>query len=276
MENTSMHSLLLADEERVVNTLRALERSDRSCEKSIAALNDELGTLLLRYNSSCVGDRARQAAADGMTATARDSLDLLLSADAKLEVDKRRHRSGTAYLLALALILGAAAVFIIAKHPILAYVCLGGALICAFLSGLLWFREGSAHVAQRLDSESIWRTLKKVTETMDMKLEEQSGLALQTDDGGIDGDKAPLDERELELMGELLEALYTDSGEFALRQLKRLRPYLREKGLELVEYGEDTAEYFEVFPSKTGSATLRPALLYGDRLLMTGRAAAAE
>ena len=79
---------------------------------------------------------------------------------------------------------------------------------------------------------------------------------------------------ELELVCELLEALYTASGDYALRQLKRLRPYLREKGIETVDYGPETAELFERLPSKQGTATLRPALLYGGKLLMAGRAAA--
>ena len=54
---TSMQSLLSADEERVQNTLKANQSVDRSRDLSIQTLDDELSALLLRYNASCVGRR---------------------------------------------------------------------------------------------------------------------------------------------------------------------------------------------------------------------------
>ena len=75
-------------------------------------------------------------------------------------------------------------------------------------------------------------------------------------------------------MEELLEALYTANGDYALLKLKRLRPYLKEKGLELVDYSADTAELFELMPSKNAAVTLRPAIVHEKKLLAAGRATA--
>ena len=89
---------------------------------------------------------------------------------------------------------------------------------------------------------------------------------------GTAGGAAALDEASLKLVGSLLEALYADNGDFALRQLKQLRPWLNRHGIELKDYGPETAELFELLPSKKTSATLRPALVAGEKLLLVGRA----
>ena len=145
----------------------------------------------------------------------------------------------------------------------------------AFLAGRLWTKPGKPQAVSTLDADVMWYTLKKTAETMDRKLGEYSALAQarRAQEQAAESERPPLEQAELELLGELLEALYTANGDYALRQLKRLRPYLREKGLELVEYSAETAEYFDLLPTKNAAATLRPALLYGKKLLMTGRAA---
>ena len=83
----------------------------------------------------------------------------------------------------------------------------------------------------------------------------------------------PLDPEELQPFGDLLEGLYSESGEYALRQLKKLRPYLRRRGVEVTDYDAGNAVYFDILPTKNEDRTLRPALLAGDKLLLAGRAA---
>ena len=77
---------------------------------------------------------------------------------------------------------------------------------------------------------------------------------------------------ELALFSDLLEALYAGSGPFALRQLAKIPAFLEKQGVELADYGDDTAEMFELLPSRNPAMTQRPALLAGDRLLVSGKA----
>ena len=139
-------------------------------------------------------------------------------------------------------------------------------------------KEGAPQAVDTLDPERLWATLKKTAETMDRKLGEYGALAQERRERqeASEREKLPLDRDELALVGELLEALYTDNGAFALRQLRRLRPWLQSKGLETVDYSAETAELFELLPSKHEAVTLRPALLQGKKLLTVGRAAVPE
>lgn len=276
MEQTTMQALLAADEERVRNTLCAGQTVDKSREIGLKTLSDELGALLLRYNAAYVDEPERQAAAAAMTATARDGLDLLLAGKTELTPGKRQLRAGAPWLLLLAVGCAAAGVWLLPRIEPAAWGCLALSVLAAFLSGRLWSKQGAAQAVSTLDPERMWQTLKKTAETMDRRLEEICDLlrAREEQRQAADGDRPPLEPEELELLSQLLEALYTADGEFALRQLKRLRPYLRDKGLELADYSPETAELFELLPSRRETATLRPALLYGKKLLMTGRAAA--
>ena len=276
MDKTTMTSLLAEDEERVRGTLCAGQTVDKSRESGLRTLSDELGALLRRYNAACVDDPERQAAAAAMTATARDGLDLLLAGKTELTAPARQLRLGAPWLLIAALACGGAGVWLLAKNELAACICLGAALLLAFVSGRIWTKLGAAQAVSTLDPERLWHTLKQTAETMDRKLDELSDLRRAREERrqAEESAKLPLEQTELELVCELLEALYTASGDYALRQLKRLRPYLREKGIETVDYGPETAELFERLPSKQGTATLRPALLYGGKLLMAGRAAA--
>lgn len=275
MEQTTMQALLETDEERVRNTLRAGQSVDQSRESGLRTLSDELGALLLRYNAGCVDDPERQAVADAMTAAARDGLDLLLAGKTELKPGKRETRLGAPWLLLAALALGAAALWLLPRYAPAGWIGCALAVLCAFVSGRIWRKEGAPQAVDTLDPERLWATLKNTAETMDRKLGEYAALARERREReqAAEREKLPLDREELALAAELLEALYTDNGDFALRQLRRLRPWLRAKGVETVDYGPETRELFELLPSKNEAVTLRPALLYGQKLLMTGRAA---
>ena len=278
MEQTTMQSLLASDEERLRNTLRAGQSVDQSRELGVRTLSDELGALLLRYNASCVDDPERQAVADAMTAAARDGLDLLLAGQTELKPGKKQARLGAPWLLIAALGLGAAGVLLTPQWSYAVWVGCALAVVFAYLAGRIWMKEGAPQAVDTLDPERLWATLKKTAETMDRKLGEYGALAQERRERqeASEREKLPLDRDELALVGELLEALYTDNGAFALRQLRRLRPWLQSKGLETVDYSAETAELFELLPSKHEAVTLRPALLQGKKLLTVGRAAVPE
>ena len=273
MEQTSMQALLQADEERLRHTLRANDSIEKSREHSVETLGEELGDLLLRYNAACGADRMRQALADCVTATARDSLALLKAAGAEKET-ARRESSGWAMLLLLIAVAAAAASILLGETMRLAAIgCAAAAVIAAFAAGRLWFHRQEVSVRPTLDPEALWLGLKRTSETMDQKIDafcERASEWAQAQEKANSGEA--LDEETIRLFGDLLEALYADNGDFALRQLKKVRPCLRALGVETVDYSGENAELFELFPSKRPGLTLRPALRAGERLLLAGRA----
>ena len=272
MEDTSMLALLLADEEALRRTLRANRSVDKSRESAVETLRDELGTMLLRYNAACAQEPARQAVADGLTATLRDALDLLLAGEAEKETPPRRVNAGALAALLLAVLLGAGALLFLKAIPLAAYGCLAGALVCAFLAGRFWFSAREVTVRPAVDPDAVWYAMKKSAETMDRKIAEYLA-AQQALDGKAGAETAgPLGREELALYGDLLEALYAGNGAFALRQLGKLPAYLEKRGVELAEYSEETAELFELLPSRNQTMTQRPALLAGEKLLLSGNA----
>lgn len=272
MEKTSLQALLREDEDRLLHTLRASESIEKSRDKSVETLSEELSSLLLRYNAACAPDRMRQALADCLAATARDSIMLLKAGGADKEVSRRESSGWAALLLMLAAAAAAACVLLLERLRPVGVGCAAAAVILAFLAGRLWFRERSVSVRATLDPDVLMLGMKRVGETMDRKIDvfcERAGeWSAETKPGG----EAPLGEEELRLFGDLLEALYADSGDFALRQLNKIRPCLRSLGLALADYSGDNAELFEVLPSRNAGTTLRPAILAGDRLLLAGRA----
>lgn len=273
MEQTSMQALLQADEERLRHTLRANDSIEKSREHSLDTLSGELGDLLLRYNAACGSDRMRQALADCVTATARDSLALLKAAGAEKETARRESSGWAMLLLLIAVIAAAASVLLLETIRLAGIGCAAAAVIAAFAAGRLWFHKQTVTVRPTLDPEALWLGLKRTSETMDRKINafcERASEWAQEQEKANGGDA--LDEETLRLFGDLLEALYAENGDFALRQLKKIKPCLRALGIETVDYGGDNADLFELFPSKRPGVTLRPALKAGDRLLLNGRA----
>ena len=279
MEKTSMASLLKADEERVCNELRAGVSIEKNRESCLKLLSDELGTMLLRYNAAYGADKMRQAAADCVTATARDQLELLLAGEAEKKVSRRQQTSGGAFLLLAAVILCVATAVLITRIPVAGYICLACAGLSAYVSGRVWYKERQVTVRATLDPERVWAVMSKTAETMDRKIEDFSAQEHARESKGeltAEGEHAPMDQPALELFADLLEAKYSGSGDFALRQLKNVPPYLLKQGITLVDYSEEQEDLFELFPSKNKTATQRPAILAGDKLLMMGKATVQE
>ncbi len=274
MEQTRILELLQADEDALRSTLRANRSVDKSREACAETLREELGTLLLRYNAACANDRTRQAVADGLTATARDALDLLLAGEVEQEKPRRRVNAWAVVLLLAALLCGALLCFtnVHFAWPIV-YAFLVGLLLLGFLAGRFWLTAQTLGVRAVVDPEAAWFALKKIAETMDRKLDEIAAVEREQAGKGAAGASAdPLSREELALFSDLLEALYAGSGPFALRQLAKIPAFLEKQGVELADYGDDTAEMFELLPSRNPAMTQRPALLAGDRLLVSGKA----
>lgn len=273
MEPISMLELLQADEDALRKTLRANRSVDKSREAVAETLREELGAMLLRYNAACADERARQAVADGLTATARDALDLLLAGEVEQETPRRRVNAWAVVLLLGALLCGAGAPLLLGWLPAAGYACLGATLVLGFFAGRFWFPKREVRVRAAVDPEAAWFALKKTAETMDRKIEEFAEAERERagqNAAGASG--APMSREELALFSDLLEALYAANGPFALRQLGKIPAFLEKQGVELADYGDDTAELFELLPSRNPAMTQRPALLVGDKLLVSGKA----
>ena len=271
MEKTSLSGLLREDEDRLRHALQAGESIEKDSARSVALLQEEVGSLLLRYNAACAPDRMRQALADCVAAAARDSLALLKAAGAEKEEGRRESSGWAMLLLLLAAVAAAAGVLLLEEIRLAGILCAAAAVILAFAAGRLWFRRREVHVRPTLDSEALWLGLQRVSETMDQKIESFCDRADEWAAPAAPG-ASELHEEEIQLFGELLEALYAENGEFALRQLEKLRPCLRSLGVETVDFSAENAALFERMPSKRPDQTLRPALVAGEKLLLPGRA----
>ncbi len=275
MQTVTMSELLNADEERIRRTLRANRLGEKGREACIAALSEELSSLLLHYNAACASDRRQQAAADAVAASVRDMLALLRCGRAEAG-KKTRVIPGYAIALLLgAVLLCAASVFLAPKTPLAGYICVALSVLAAFAAGRLWFKESGGGVESALDADAVWLALQRGVETMDRKLSEFSAQSGEPHNAAATDDTA-LDPKTIELYGALLEALYSGNGVFALRQLARLPEYLEGQGVTLLAYSPENESLFTCFPSRQASATQRPALLAGERLLLPGKATKQE
>ena len=275
MDSVNLSSLLQAEEDKIRTELKADSAIDQNRRQSLDRLNEVLDRVLLRYSAANANDRKRQAVADCQAAAVRDMLGLLLAGTARKEIEKRRFRVGGVICLLLAVICGLISALLIRDYYLPGCILMGAAVLFGFLAGRLWYGEREVRVHAELDADVVWKTLKKTMETMDRKSEEylaqeETWLRERTDTASPAS--ASRDPETLRLLGDLLEALYADNGDYALRQLKKLLPWLRQQGIEAVDYSPETADLFELLPTKRSSATQRPALVSGETLLLAGRA----
>ena len=271
-----MEGLLRAREEKLRGELQADDLIEKNRRRSVERLREVFGDMLLRYNADNSDDRPRQAMADGLTATANELFALLTAGTVRTERTERHVRpGGVAALLAGAVCLFAA-LLLLETYRLAAVGLLAAGALGLFLAGRFWLTEGGERSRAGLDADEILRTVGRAGETMDRKLDafrEQTRLWEAERDAGKVADAQAIDPKELQLFGDLLEALYSGNGEFSLRQLKKVRAYIQERGVDIIDYEPAAASSFELLPTKNEARTLRPALMAGDRLLLAGRAA---
>ena len=271
MENDTMLELLLAREEDIRNTLRANDSLDKSSEACAETLDKALTETLLRYNASRADRRTQQALADGLTATARSAAALVKAGRAEMKAAARQIETWAILLLLVSVILCTTAIMLAQKLPLASYVCMAVSVLLAYIGGRSWFKKGEVTVRPTVDADSVWQTLRQTVETMDRKLDELSAcVESEAEKPAADGGTPNAE--EIKLLAGLLEALYAQNGEYALRQLARVPDYMEDQGISLVEYSPETEHYFECFPSRRETATQRPAIMLGDKLLLMGKA----
>lgn len=281
METVTMEQLLKAEEEKIRGEIRADATIDQDRTQSVSRLKETLAQVLLRYNAANSGNQTRQAIADSMTAAIQDACGFLLASTAEKEISKRPLRAGAIISLLCSIICCLSSLLLFGQKLSFLFGCILMvlAIFLAFLSGRLWYGEREVQVRTGLDDDTVWKTLRKTSATMDRKIDrlcELEDARIQEARNSAGETRQKISAEELNLLGDLLEGLYSENGEFSLRQLRKIKPYLQRQGIELEDYAANNAEFFEILPSKKGAATLRPALLEGETLLLAGKATELE
>ena len=281
METVTMEQLLKAEEEKIRGEIRADTTIDQDRTQSVSRLKETLAQVLLRYNAANSGNQTRQAIADSMTAAIQDACGFLLASTAEKEISKRPLRAGAIISLLCSIICCLSSLLLFGQKMsfLIGCILMVLAIFLAFLSGRLWYGEREVKVRTGLDDDTVWKTLRKTSATMDRKIDrlcELEDARIQEARNSAGETRQKISAEELNLLGDLLEGLYSENGEFSLRQLRKIKPYLQRQGIELEDYAANNAEFFEILPSKKGAATLRPALLEGETLLLAGKATELE
>ena len=281
METVTMEQLLKAEEEKIRGEIRADTTIDQDRTQSVSRLKETLAQVLLRYNAAISGNQTRQAIADSMTAAIQDACGFLLASTAEKEISKRPLRAGAIISLLCSIICCLSSLLLFGQKMsfLIGCILMVLAIFLAFLSGRLWYGEREVQVRTGLDDDTVWKTLRKTSATMDRKIDrlcELEDARIQEARNSAGETRQKISVEELNLLGDLLEGLYSENGEFSLRQLRKIKPYLQRQGIELEDYAANNAEFFEILPSKKGAATLRPALLEGETLLLAGKATELE
>ena len=86
------------------------------------------------------------------------------------------------------------------------------------------------------------------------------------DDGGALSPEAVI------LYSDLLEAVYSGDGEYALERAAQVKHFLHSMQVEVVDCNEETKLWFDHMPAKR-AGTIRPALVRGGKVLRKGIAA---
>ena len=271
----------LLEEERdsLLRAVRAALTPDDAC----AAIGRTLDRMLFAFNDASPSQSARESAA-GMVGAVRAALPLLFCTGEPKLYETRRRKGLSLSPLPLAMLVVGCALCIAAGglmlyhdlQPLLALLPVAGGVLLA-ASGLL--ARGDRGSAERrievpTDWDKVWRTLHTAALVMDRTLDDAASAERWAQRRKAETDPA-LSAAEAELMAELLEGLYAGDGEFALEKLAAVRRYLKDKGVETVDFDDEHAQMFDRMPGAQ-RATLCPALLQGGTLLRRGLATVPE
>ena len=125
----------------------------------------------------------------------------------------------------------------------------------------------------RTDPQKIYRTMRQVTILLDRELAEEKQQEAWEQQLRKEEKEAAADPQlaseEVLLFSDLLEALRSGDGSYALENLAQVEYYLHRRGIEAVNYSPDVQDWFDFMPSMA-EGTLRPALVKDGKLLRRG------
>ncbi|MCR4672512.1 MAG: hypothetical protein K5637_04680 [Lachnospiraceae bacterium] len=287
----TLTELLENDKEIIISNLKQAKTPERAG----AVLESELDTLMYRYSEQCESNSGRNASAY-MLQTARTAVPIVDS----IGETSIWERSGNTpvkenksipliskIMLVLGIVGAAFAIVLLAtdvssmlqlqKLPA-AIISAAAGVLFTYISGATRKRkpkeqpEPDRQVEISVDAEKLYRYLYAMSVTMDRNLrtiaEEETQRAQIS--GGADREELE-DSGGLEVIAGLLEASYSGDGQFALDKIQNLKYYLHKSGIDVLDYSEETENYFDMIPSKR-PGTIRPALMSKGKLIKKGLA----
>ena len=268
-----------------------------TAEKAVNVLEKEVDKLLLTHNDAAGSDAERNSAAHMMQAV-RLSLPFIDSLGSTKVFEKGVGESGTKKKTSIAGVLLVIAAIILLVYGLMPLIMLGmnaaetanarndlitrgisilmGAA-ALYLSGTMQNKTGPAkkkeyHVEQKVDADRIYRNFRTVMISVDQSLDEvrlTEKQAHRERAGKLEGREAS--PAEIELFSDLLAASYSGDPEFALEKIAGIKYYLHRQQIEVVDYSEDNASYFDMMPGAS-AGTIRPAMIADGKLLKKGLA----
>lgn len=198
--------------------------------------------------------------------------------------------------------------------PAVMMLCLG--LVCLLGAGFVLFRLFQPLQESRLmtgsvptpvsgeaaglwaDPEELWDAFRNAVTTIDQQMIQQHACYLDAKRRASEqSEGSPLQysscvtcnngvtEEELGLLSGFLEAAYGADAQAALDATQGVRSYLSQKGIEIVDYSEEHADWFELLSADTPEGedtadadgterrgTIRPALVRDGQVLYRGKA----
>ena len=289
-----MTDLLEKDRENILTSITQAG----TAAKAVTILENETDKLLLKFNDQCDSDREREAAAHMMQAV-RLSVPMIDSAG-KTKVwergsdDSAKKEKGkvsipfvlltiaSVLLVAYGLVPLVVASLINAgeqyRTQLIVRCCfvIGGMIMGFFAGAMQRKKEKQAakehQVEIRPDADKIFRNYRAAIYSVDQSLEEISAAerwSKREKAGAIDGRKATTP--EIELFSDLMAASYSGDPEYALEKIEEIKYYLHRQQIEVVDYSEATAQYFDLMPGNR-AGTIRPALVADGQILKKGLA----
>ena len=285
-----MQDYLERDSERFLSLIS----KSNSKEAIIKEIRSELDRVLYAYTEQELSDRIKEAA-NSMMIVAKSSADLLDSNGTskiytRKEYNSKEEKGKRSWLYTLFLFFGllsllAAGVYIYIYYiqydttyyslALLAVVVLSG--IFLYLSGAFSHRvkkenKDDLYAEISFDAKKVYQNIYGMVLVMDKVIDDltlsetlEKKRELQENHGGVD-------EKELNLLSQLLESAYGLREEDASREvISEIKYYLHNKHIELVDHNEENDRYFDKMAAEE-EITLRPAMLLDGVLLKKGLA----
>ena len=244
--------LLEKDKENLLTELSA----SKATEKAVMVLENELDKLLLMYNEKCSNKREREAAAYMMQAI-RLSLPLIDSVgDTKLwettvPAEKKEKRK---------------------MNPLVFLFFIGALVLCGFglLPFILPYFDGGIEGIKNFDV-ALLKPVAFVVGGIVASL--ISGLLARRP-----APKQPKRTQHVEIQTDPAKIyrsfrnaiLSVDQNpEYALEKIEEIKYYLHRQQIEVVDYSENTAQFFDMMPG-LHAGTIRPAMVADGKLLRKG------
>ena len=139
------------------------------------------------------------------------------------------------------------------------------------VQGLVKEKSGAPRLETEATRVNVYE-LMRLTDRLMQALEDAMAQIGEEERQALPGAQPRVTSELLAPMQMLMEAVYTQDGDYALKAAPQLVNALSGEGVELVDYSEATKAYFDLFPGTEGGLTIRPAVLKDGRLLARGQA----